>query len=203
MGLGRVLALKNARESLKTLGESIRPTVSGARGASGGGGIIAAAQHLEGTIREVIMRTFQGRTGQLARSFKTEFVQLPDGTVTARVASRLVYAGIQDEGGTIYPRRAKKLAVPIGAGAHLPVGTYARDVPGLTLIKSKSGNSILAKVSRGRGGVRDIKAYFVLKDSVRLRGRQYLAKAEAEARPGIERILGDSLNTMIKREWTK
>lgn len=160
--------------------------------------VLRAAQHAEGEIRSVIYEVFpEGRTGGLARSFRATFIGRDvDGVTSAAVSSDLVYARIQDEGGTITPKTTQRLAVPL---KRLAVGKwprhYAKDE--LTLIKSKRGNSILAKVTKTKGGKDKIDPHFVLVRSVTLRGRGYVAIAEARARPGIEEIMAEGLQRLV------
>ncbi len=106
------------------------------------------------------------RTGALRRSIRHEVVQ------TGRYAYTLIgvigqgvpYARIHEFGGTIEPKKAKHLAIPLQRGAKTAFGPSA--YPGkLTFIKSKAGNKLLAEVT-GRGTRRRIKPVFVLKKQV-------------------------------------
>jgi hypothetical protein len=167
-----------------------------------------AALYVQGEIQRTVRATFpSGRTGELWRSFRPEFFSSTSGSVWgARVVSRLVYAGILDRGGTIYPRVAKALAVPVGQGKFLPVGTYARDVPGLRLISGKERRGkppILVRDhgTEGRRGQRT-ELMFVLKKSVTVTPRRYLGVAWARSQRGVAKIIGDDYVGAMVREVT-
>lgn len=180
---------------MSRIGDGLRDAIKG--------GVIEAAQVLEGHIREVIFERFTGRpTGALARSFKTELTETRDG-IGARVTSSLVYAGIQDEGGHIFPRTRQNLAVPIHAGKNLPIGTSPRDVPGLVPIKRIDGQVFLARIRRNRRGANSVEAFFALRKQVILEGKHYLAEAERRAEPEMREILGDAYETHVTRELDK
>lgn len=173
-------------------------TLSGKIADDTAGLVLRAAQHAEGEVRAVIYETFpEGRTGALARSFRATFLgRDADGVTAAAVSSDLVYARIQDEGGTITPKTTKYLAVPL---KRLPVGKWPRHFgkDELTLIRSKRGNSILAKVTKTRGGREKIDPHFVLVPRVTIRGRGYVALAAERARPGIEEIMAEGLQRSV------
>lgn len=160
--------------------------------------VMRAAQHAVGEVRSVLYEVFpEGRTGGLARSFREVFLgRDADGAVSAAVTSDLVYARIQDEGGTITPKTVKNLAVPL---KRLPVGKWPRHYgkDELTLIRSKRGNMILAKVTKTKGGKDRIDPHFVLVKRVTIKGRGYIAIAAARARPGIEEILEEGLQKLV------
>lgn len=156
-----------------------------------GKGLLRAAEYTVGEIRKQVIKTFDPHTGALARSYKAQLLRSGK-TVVAGALSDLVYAGIQDRGGTIHAK-GKKLAVPVGAGRTLPVGTGPRDVPGLVLVKSRRGNALLAKVRRD--GKLDV--YFVLKDSVTLKGRDYLEAAARESESTVVEILEGELQDFL------
>lgn len=154
-------------------------------------GLLRAAEFVVGEIRKQVISTFNPSTGALARSYKAQLLRSGN-TVVAGALSDSVYAGIQDRGGTINAK-GKKLAVPVGAGRSLPVGTGPRDVPGLVLIPRPSGNALLAKVrSDGK-----LDVYFVLKDSVTLKGEHYLEAAAKESADDVTEILSEELQDLI------
>lgn len=173
-------------------------TLSGRIAGDTAGLVLRAAQHAEGEIRAVVYETFpEGRTGALARSFRTTFIgRDADGVTSAAASSDLVYARIQDEGGTVRPSSVQRLAIPL---KRLPVGKWPRHFAKgeLTLIKSKRGNSILAKVTKGRGGKDKIDPQFVLVKESRIRGRGYVVLAAERARPGIEEIMSEGMQRIV------
>lgn len=157
--------------------------------------VMKAAQHVVGTIREVVYETFpDGRTGALARSFRPTFLGRVDGGVSAAAKSELVYARIQDEGGTVVPKTVKNLAIPL---SRTPVGKWPRHFAKgeLTLIPGKGGKaSILARVKRGK-----VEPMFVLVRSVRIPGRGYLATAAERAAEGVEEIMAEGYEKLVTK----
>ncbi len=157
--------------------------------------VLRAAQHVVGEIRATLYETVRsGTTGQLARSFEASFVERNGKTVSAAAGSDLIYARIQDEGGTILPRTVKRLAVPLNDNGRLPIGKWPRHwAPGaLTLIKSKRGNDLLAEI-KGVGKRAKIIPRYALVKSVTLSPKGYLETAARRAEPGVEEILAEGV----------
>jgi len=160
-------------------------------------GIWDAALHVEGEIKEEILRTFPGgRTGELENSFHAQFVKKAANRLTAGAFSDLVYASIQNYGGTILPRTVKNLAIPISERAKKTVGKWPRHYPKgqLTLIKSKKGNLILAEITKS-GRIKE--AMFVLKKKVEITGKHYLERAADQATEGVEKIIGGKVEIAV------
>lgn len=113
-------------------------------------------------------------TGQLIRSFKVGRSPrgVPIDRVTAWLATGSPYAHIHEEGGTIRPKRAGALAIPIGAartkgGATRGGFESPRGRKDLEFIKRGHGRApLLAKVSKDR-----ITPMFVLVKSVKIKPR--------------------------------
>jgi hypothetical protein len=161
-------------------------------------GTLEAAQHIDGCIKKTINEMFpKSRTGDMMRSYSAQFVEEKNGSISAGAFSDLAYARIQDEGGTLKPRDMKYLSIPM---RKLPVGKWPRHFAkgALTLIKSKAGNLLLVKFVGKLKKKFDV--YFLLRKSVTLKGKNYLDKAESEAQPGVELILGHSVDLSISRE---
>lgn len=136
-------------------------------------GVMKAAQIFEGAVRRTIYDTFKGRTGGLARSFRSALVYSEKTRAGAVVGSDSPYAEIQNDGGPIRPRTVRYLAIPVGKTRNKAIAPWPRDRSDLVLIKSKKGNLLLAKVSK-KG---KIDPQYVLKPSVELKGRRYLERA--------------------------
>jgi hypothetical protein len=149
-------------------------------------GMLLAAEHVVGEIRQEIFNKFNVRTGSFARSFKAQLLETGDGKVVAGALSDDPRARIQDEGGTIFAK-AKKLAIPVGAGRSLPVGTGPRQVTGLELIPRPGKAPLLARVKQDGSLV----PYFVLLSSVTLKGRDYLEPASQRSEPVVAEILDE------------
>lgn len=150
---------------------------------------LKAALHLEGVVREVIMRTFtKNPTGNLARSFKARLIRTTDDGVSAGVFSELIYAKIQDEGGTITPRTARNLAIPLNRAASK---RWPREWgKGKLHFAKMRGKKFLVD----KAGV----PQYALRESVTIRGRGYLREAKKLGMPGVLQILGDGLRAKVK-----
>ncbi len=157
-------------------------------------GLLKATYHVENKVKSEVYEKFpDGRTGALARSFKPVFLGRDGNVISAAVQSDLVYARIQEEGGTI-TAKGKYLAVPISD--RIPVGKWPRHFGAgeLVRIQKRGGNPILAKITGKK-----ITPMFVLKSSVHLRGRKYLESAEKRAVPGVEEIIGGSVERVVDK----
>ena len=125
-------------------------------------------------------------TGALARSFKHE-LRGGSGTPELVVGSPQPYAEIQDTGGTIYPKRARRLAVPLPG---VPRGMGPREWPTpLVLIKGR----VLAE-TRGKRVI----PRFVLKQSVTIPGTRYVEKAMDSSRDALKEVLGEEVAAALR-----
>ena len=167
--------------------EAVRAAVGIAfqRGATKVGGFIAK-KFLSGQV-------LRRRTGNLARSVEGIY-EVSEGLPRLRVgvfkSPARNYARIQEFGGTITPKKAKSLAVPVGARAITPAGVakYAspREYPGdLQYIPINRGNVVAIlvdpKEKRKAQGER-MKATYLLLRRVRVKARPFL-------RPGVMAFL--------------
>lgn len=126
-------------------------------------------------------------TGQLSQSIQITLPDIFKANPKAAVGpdlSRVPYARIHELGGVIKAFRAKMLAVPLGIEGR----RAARDAGGslrnldLFLRRSRSGALLLMRKTG-----RKAKALFVLKHSVKMPKRPYIAPATLLARPKILR----------------
>lgn len=124
-----------------------------------------------------------GKSSELARNIGYELkgdhrnFQVAVGTGTGRAKS-VVYAYIQDRGGTIRTT-GKKLTVPLGN----TVGRIA-DFPGGFFLRSKKGNVLYCR----REGKKMI-PLFVLRDEVTIPGTNWFSDVMAERNRELERAL--------------
>ena len=94
----------------------------------------------------------------------------------------VVYARIQEEGGWIFPKKGKFLAIPL-AGSH----GSPRNYPGIFFLRTMTGN-LLACEKTGKTG-RTWKARFELVKSVKLPARHWFTIPIAERMPDLERAM--------------
>lgn len=133
------------------------------------------------------------RTGTLRRAVQIDLTGLTEPNPSVDVGPDLrvaPYARIQELGGTIRPRRAKALAVPIGQEGRRAARESLRSLRSLnlTLVLRRGRPPLL--VRKGPRG--SFKPLFVLLNKVTLPARPYMRPASQLARP---RILG-----MYRRE---
>ena len=103
------------------------------------------------------------------------------------------YARIQELGGTIKPKNAKYLCIPLQAaldGSGLPLKSSPRDWPNTFVTKSKAGNLIIFQ-KRGTS----IVPLYVLKDSVTIPARLGMRKS---LDAGLPYFVGRALDAMVK-----
>lgn len=158
---------------------------------------MAGARLIRTNIGREIDDWAENPTGKLARSFDVTIADKAKSgevnTSEASITSTLPYAGIHETGGTIRPRRARALTVPLNA--------FARKVParamGGRLFKLK-GTNILAMRVGGR-----VVRMFALRESVYIRPKRYIQKALARSRPALKNLLGATVRASIKREAVK
>jgi len=160
--------------------------------------ILLAANYAGKIIREEVIN-FHGGKGsksQLARSFlPAKFIGSPK-ALRAGALSTLVYADIQDRGGTIKSSRSNgMLAIPLQKGNEK---RWPRDWPkdDLTLIKSKKGNLLLVTMSGKKG---TIKPQYLLRKSVSITGSGYLKSAARRCVKELPSIVGNDIGISLAR----
>lgn len=171
---------------LKRIGADIHPTLVR--------GLLKAANYAGGAIAETIGEKFPHTGGEFPNSFLPARILVDKADeITAGALSDRVYARIQDEGGTITPKKRKNLAIPLNRSAR---PRWPRDWPKgeLTLIRSKRGNMLL--VSRSPNG-KSIHPEYLLRPSVTIKGRGYIAAAKKKAEPVVQQLIDDELQAMI------
>jgi len=129
------------------------------------------------------------QSGALAASMTFE---VASGGDAVEWGSGLVYARVQDEGGTIRPRRARALAIPLNDEAR---GKRPRDFPDLFLLPADAGDEHVGVLMRKTGVGDGLEGMFVLRKSVRLPARPYLFVAPAD-----EDYLAAALSKRLARE---
>lgn len=162
------------------------------------GNMLQAAELAAGAVRREVFRTFNPGTSKLARSYTATLLQPKAGKLRAGAISDLVYARIQDKGGTITPKTAKALTVPISnqAKALSRSGVGAREFPTpLALIwpKGKSSGVLVSKQ-----GVE-----YALKRSVDIPATNYLDKSAKAVDPELEELFDGAIDVAAGEADTK
>ena len=154
------------------------------------GNMLQAAEFAAGAVRnEIFTGAFRPGTGSLARSYTATLLAPKEGKLRSGALSDLVYARIQDEGGTITPKNAKALAVPVTNNARQlsARGIGPKDFPTpLSLVWPKG---------RDRGFLIDKtkQVHYSLRKSVRIPGRGYLKEAAKAAEPKLAELFDDKI----------
>jgi len=125
------------------------------------------------------------KTSQLARNIgsKTEVEGSTYKTVIGTgvgSAKSVVYARIQEEGGTIKPRRRKFLTVPLPG-----IMGVASNYPDAFCIRSKAGNLLIVE-RKGKDGIRPL---FVLKKQVTLPATHWFSRPLSEKLPMLKQMM--------------
>lgn len=125
------------------------------------------------------------RTGALAKSYERFW---KPGDLVGYYGSPTKYARMMEEGGTVRPKRAKMLAIPLkaakyGVGGGLPPSK--RD--DLFMIRSRKGNLLLVKAAAA-----GITPMFVLKDQVKIDPRRTIERTEKKKMPEVEKLIADA-----------
>ena len=164
----------------------------------------AAGLQGEATARLAATTRLRVRTGRL-RSSITHSVTTTDGLALRLQAGGgrkpVGYAAMQEFGGTQRPRRGQYLTVPLpdaltAAGAlraRFAVPGGLRQVPGLFLIRSGAGNLLIVE-RKGKSGIR---ALFVLRRSVKIRGVHYLQAGADAAIAALPDLVRDNVVSQV------
>jgi len=108
------------------------------------------------------------------------------------------YARILNVGGTIFPKTARALAVPISDEAKRYESP--RDMDGLDLIPRKGKPPLLIRKLTKRGDVRGFELHWVLVPSVRIPAFRWLDTGAQAALPVMQDAFGDVVDTWTD-EW--
>jgi hypothetical protein len=101
------------------------------------------------------------------------------------------YAGIQETGGTIYPKNARALAIPISDEAKLHASP--REMDGLVLISRPGKPPILARVAGEK-----VETHWVLVPSVTIEPTHWLSHGVERAAPEMARVMLMDLQQWIQ-----
>lgn len=106
------------------------------------------------------------------------------------------YAAILEYGGTITPKSARALSVPVSDEAKRH--SSPRDMTGLFMVKRRGRPPLLAESIGKRG----ILIHWVLLGSVTIRARHWLTRGAAAAEPAMAEAMADRLNEYA-RTWNE
>lgn len=140
-------------------------------------------------VRALSGPVLKRRTGNAAASVRPIPAEAEGNSVTGSVGSSARYLHFLFKGGTIRPRTAKYLAIPIGNAltpAGVPRYPSPRDAGKLIFIpRTRAGNTILARRKPGGG----IDPLFVLKKQVTIPPHDFLTEPKAKMVGQLRRAL--------------
>jgi hypothetical protein len=146
-------------------------------------GMNRAADILGGTLRRFSAAgPIHARTGTLAREWTLE--RVAGEPLAWKFVNRNPQAHILEEGGTIRPRTAKALAIPLSGGPALTERGVARypgprgaEAAGHKLFVFKAAGKAFLAESVGHGKAAKLDLWYVLKGSVQIPAFHYASKA--------------------------
>jgi Family of unknown function (DUF6441) len=139
-----------------------------------------AAEELSDAVREKLTKN---PTGSIARSFEVDVVDSYPPSAT--VVSRLSYAQIQDQGGSIVPKRAKMLAIPVPG---VPRGVRPREYPGILHVEGSRKSRDLRLVDA------EGKTRFLLRRRVVIIGTRYVDVAQKQLETSLPDIVASEIS---------
>ena len=162
---------------------------------------VSALQYeLQGTVRQLLSGALlKNRTGNLRNSFVPGPLRVDSTAVSGGVGSNLIYARIQDQGGTITPKNAQNLTIPLSAVlTGNGVARYsARDIISNPRASGFDGTFFRNGILFGKRG-NEIVPLFSLKKSVAIRPHHYIQAALEQIKPQAEaamkQAVGQALN---------
>lgn len=161
-----------------------------------------AALEMERGSKDLATARLRVRTGNLRRSITTTSEIRGDSVVLTHRAGGgvrdVVYAAIQEYGGTVTPRHGKYLAIPVGRAltpAGVPRYHSPRQVHGLQFRRSGGGN-LVAGLPVGKGGKRFDVLFWLVK-SVTIRGKRYLRDPFERVAADMPQRIADAMVTRL------
>lgn len=129
---------------------------------------------------------FTWRTGNLARSYRVYWNR---GDLIGYYGSEAIYSGIIEKGGTIRPKTAKYLAIPLDAAKYGVGGATAspKDYSDLFFIESRKGNKLLVR----RNGA-EITPMFLLRKKVVIKARPTIERTEKAKIDEVNKMVADA-----------
>jgi hypothetical protein len=159
--------------------------------------MLKAGQETAGNIRREIYAKHPGGKGNMARNVSVSANEGKAGEIAGvTVYSDLVYAAIQNYGGTIRPKRSKYLTIPLTQQArNRTAREWGKE---LRFIESKKGNLLLATVKKRKGKDPQIVPQYLLRKSVEIDGSGYFNEGVEKSLSVIQEALNKSVELTIE-----
>lgn len=154
--------------------------------------LLSAANMAGGMIAQEVTAEFAGGKGNLARSFLPARLVKTEHGIGAAALSDLPYAGIQNRGGEVTPRKpGGYLAIPLSRGeSRWPRDWASGDL--FPWMNKKTGNLFLARTN---GKKLDLQ--YLLRKSVTIDPTRYIERAADRSRVPAAGILDDGIQIAI------
>jgi HK97 gp10 family phage protein len=150
---------------LPELERKLHQLAEGVAGEALANALMAGASCIESAAKEGAPR----KAGNLARSIHKEVTEKRDDYAEVAIGTDVIYAAIQEFGGTVTPKNAKNLAIPLTEEARSHAGGPRTFGSELTFAKTAGGTKLLLDAAG--------EAQYVLKSSVTIPAHPYLRPA--------------------------
>lgn len=165
-----------------------------------------AAAAGERAARDRARTALSVRTGNLRRSILGTATVEPSGALAVSLragggAKAVKYARIQELGGTVTPKRGRYLRIPLkaaktAAGVDRYAGPLRQALPGLFVIRAKSGKLFLVR-PKGRGKSRGLEFLYLLVEKSTIPARPYLRPSMDDVAQSLKTNMGAALSAAI------
>ena len=162
--------------------------------------VVEMQYRLQSVIRSLLSDdVLHVRTGLLRNSITVQPLEESADRIAGPVTANAPYAAIQEYGGTITPRTAQFLTIPIGeALTGVGVARFtAREIIGSPGLGGFKGTFFAKGVLFGSRGAGDIVPLFALKRSVTLPARPYMSRGLSEVSDQVHTRLSQALQEAI------
>ena len=139
-------------------------------------------------------------SGKLRSSVRVYIEELADDYFAKVKPTKHWYAAMHEAGGTIHPRQARFLKIPIAPRATIRDYESNRAAWYTFAGATASGWVIFGRPqgTTGRGGMRDYTPLYTLKTAVRIPARPFMRPAALECRERVVRIVGQAVETAVR-----
>jgi phage gpG-like protein len=159
---------------------------------------------LVGTIQQLLSgEVLKNRTNKLRESIVPGPIQETDTSIAGIVGTNTIYARIQELGGTVTPKNARSLAIPLDAvltanGVARYTAREIFDAPsegGFSRVFTHNG---IIFGATGKGKNEEWTPLFVLKGSVTIPAHNYMARALASLHDAMQEEMKSALTQAVK-----
>lgn len=151
--------------------------------------MLVAALMVENAAKRNVQDKFNTKSGEFVGSIGHKLHRIQGFVQAVTVGTNIKYGSIHELGGTIEPRDAQWLTIPMPG-----ITGYARDYQNTFFAISKNNNLVLFQ---NEGG--SVRPLFVLKKSIEIPARPYLGPALNENAAHLTKLIGDAVKRGLRR----